>query len=873
MAVSVYDAIVRFIGDMTGVDASLNGVQAKAGAAGTASGKSFGAAMGVAVRTVAGAAVGAAFGIMSQQATALDAATQKLAADTGLSGDALAQQGAAIDNLYKSSLQSMDSIETTLAQVISGFDLTGQAADDLAQKFLDYETATGQSADAVQAMKMVTDAWNLSAADEGTLMDQLVASHQKYGTVIGNMQSALQKIAPAMQAMGMSEKDGVDLLNLFASAGIDASKAAMGLQTAVKALKPGQNLNDLILQISSIQDPLARAQEAGKVFGTRLGSQMALALQPGVTSLDQYATSVTDTANATTKAADAIKDDFGNQVQLVLHQIGGALATVGQDFLPVMLMGSMFGPKMLAAMGGITSAIVPMFTGLGAASGAAEGTAAAEAASAAEVATKQQLAAGDVAAVEAVKGPLEVEAAAAEGTAAGEAFAGVSVGGGLLGGGMAAALIVALPLAVAVGLAAAEPSVEKWWNSLSWPNIPIPKLYSFDNGPATPAKPSDWSTNTGSAGDAADKGATAAADAQAKKDAAVAAQLSADKTLIAQAATDGYSGIPTAAQAASFEANLKIENGLDADVKTIQSKRSALASAWTDAFSTTTDAATIAYREQSGLADIADTQKQLADKKAYAKLTTQQKDALHEQLITQQAAYAQLLVEDTNYGTTAEKETKMAALLQSKALKDGLASADPDTVTMWEKVQADTQTQLDVLNGIMNTGGANSAAAFLAAFEAGINNGTSTAFILTGVTLTTATSSTGGKPPTASAPITYGGGGKPGSSTSKPVTTYGPTSPTNDPSRNPNSFDVGTPFVAYDQLAYVHRGEKITPADQNKPGVGGQVINVGGVTLNGIGSDVSVSAARRFAQDVTDEIAVAMQRQGSRFSEYRGSRP
>ena len=102
-------------------------------------------------------------------ANQLNAATTKLGADTGLSGAALQQQGQAIDSLYKNSLQSMDSIESSLATVISGFHLTGQAADDLTAQFLTYEDATGQGSEAVTALKEVTDAYNLSASDEGNI--------------------------------------------------------------------------------------------------------------------------------------------------------------------------------------------------------------------------------------------------------------------------------------------------------------------------------------------------------------------------------------------------------------------------------------------------------------------------------------------------------------------------------------------------------------------------------------------------------------------------------------------------------------------------------------------------------------------------------
>jgi hypothetical protein len=64
--------------------------------------------------------------------------------------------------------------------------------------------------------------------------------------------------------MGGDLTDGVGFLNLFETAGLDASVAASDrLTKAIKNLKPGQTLDDLIAQIGAIEDPiLQRPQKA-----------------------------------------------------------------------------------------------------------------------------------------------------------------------------------------------------------------------------------------------------------------------------------------------------------------------------------------------------------------------------------------------------------------------------------------------------------------------------------------------------------------------------------------------------------------------------------------------------------------------------------
>jgi len=161
-----------------------------------------------------------------------------------------------------------------------------------------------------------------------------------------------------------------------------------------------------------------------------------------------------------------------------------------------------------------------------------------------------------------------------------------------------------------------------------------------------------------------------------------------------KAADGSFSVIPISAKEQWDAANGDTRVGLAEIVSQIKASGAAMASAWSAAMNTKVSAETIGYRLESNAADIADNAKAIADKASWSKLTQQQKDALLEQRSQLQANHIALLVEDTQYGTNAEKVAKLSSLLQSKELHDGLSNSNPDIASMWADVEGVTEREL-----------------------------------------------------------------------------------------------------------------------------------------------------------------------------------
>lgn len=74
------------------------------------------------------------------------------------------------------------------------------------------------------------------------------------------------------------------------------------------------------------------------------------------------------------------------------------------------------------------------------------------------------------------------------------------------------------------------------------------------------------------------------------------------------------------------------------------------------------------------------------------------------------------------------------------------------------------------------------------------------------------------------------------------------------------SYDVGTDFVPKDQLALVHKGERIVPAAENRPGFGGTSHNYSiNVTMP---SGASRSTGQQFGREIARQLSIANARNG-----------
>ncbi len=316
-------------------------------------------------------AMAAGLGVVTVAAAQAERAQGDFMAATGATRDEAKSFVSGMDSLAGSAGaigESFDQIAATGTMVQQQFHTTGQATTDLTSQLLDFSKVVGgDAAENSKQLAEVLDAYHLKATDAAGVTDQLVASVQKYGTNAPEMLTNLQKMAPALSAMGLGLDQGVGLLNMFKSAGIDAASVQRGLNTAITKLPPGTSLDDFVKHLSDLKsmgiDPTA---EAIKVFGNKAGAALALAIKPGMTGLDDFGTSAQDAAGKTQQAANDMLTT-GDKIKGLADKFLAGAREIGQNFGPA-LTGA-------ASLVSLTAPFVKGFAKLGVPAAKAFGTA------------------------------------------------------------------------------------------------------------------------------------------------------------------------------------------------------------------------------------------------------------------------------------------------------------------------------------------------------------------------------------------------------------------------------------------------------------------------------------------------------------------
>lgn len=288
----------------------------------------------------------------------LDIVTKK----TGASGEALEDMQNRARNIAKAMPTDFATAGTAVGEVNTRFGVTGDELEELSTKFIKFaelnDTDVSSSIDNVQSMMA---AWGVETEDAGLMLDMLTKAGKDSGASVDTLSQQLMQNKTALDDMGLSLDESVDLLANCEKNGIDTSTMLGGLKKALQnSAKEGKSSADALAELQEkllgAESDAEASQIAMELFGNKAGPAIADACRDGRLSLEDLGYAMDDLAGTTDSTFDEIQDPL-DQMQPIVNTLKDTGAQLVTDL----------GPAIVELLGGLSekaSALNEWWSGL-----------------------------------------------------------------------------------------------------------------------------------------------------------------------------------------------------------------------------------------------------------------------------------------------------------------------------------------------------------------------------------------------------------------------------------------------------------------------------------------------------------------------------
>ena len=268
----------------------------------------------------------------------LDIVTKK----TGATGEALEDMQNRTRNIAKTIPTDFATAGTAIGEVSTRFEVTGDELEDLSVKFIKFaelnDTDVSTSIENVQSMMA---AWGVETEDAGLMLDMLTKAGQESGVSVDTLSQQLMQNKTALDDMGLSLDESVDLLANCEKNGIDTSTMLAGLKKAMQnSAKEGkssaQALEELQDQLLNAESDAEASQIAMELFGNKAGPAIAEACRDGRLSLEDLGYAMEDLAGTTDSTFDEIQDPL-DQMTPIINTLKDTGAQIISDLGPTIV--------------------------------------------------------------------------------------------------------------------------------------------------------------------------------------------------------------------------------------------------------------------------------------------------------------------------------------------------------------------------------------------------------------------------------------------------------------------------------------------------------------------------------------------------------
>ena len=266
---------------------------------------------------------------------AIDEARSSLIIATGASGEFLDSLTGMTQSISRQVPQSMGQVADVVGELNTRLGLTGSELEKTAKDFLDFSRITGtEGISAVRNVTRLMQDWGVENTNTTLTLDKLTVASQISGIGIEQLTNTAVNYGVQLRALGFSLDESIALLSKFEREGVSTEKMVGGLSIALGRLASagiddtGEAFQELIKGMQDIESVGEATREAIEMFGMRAGPDLALALQEGRFSVEEFlmaiegaAGTLEDTAERSLTASQKIGMAWSNAVEIAAEDI------------------------------------------------------------------------------------------------------------------------------------------------------------------------------------------------------------------------------------------------------------------------------------------------------------------------------------------------------------------------------------------------------------------------------------------------------------------------------------------------------------------------------------------------------------------------
>lgn len=212
---------------------------------------------------------------------------------TGLTGDALQQLSASVENVAKKTPASISEIGGVATSVTRGLHITGRSLEEITEQITNLNVKTGEATN-VRDLGKAFRGFGVDAEHQSEALDQLYTASTNTNQSVNDLIHSVTVGGAPLRELGLNFGQSAALMSAFENAGLNGEKMVTGLRKSVAEF--AKEHKDIPKALHETVEQLVAFKKAGedangvelanKMFGAKTGVQFWDAIKSGALDLE-----------------------------------------------------------------------------------------------------------------------------------------------------------------------------------------------------------------------------------------------------------------------------------------------------------------------------------------------------------------------------------------------------------------------------------------------------------------------------------------------------------------------------------------------------------------------------------------------------------